>query len=423
MSFLIMVLTLGIMVIVHEFGHFIVAKIFKIGVLTFSVGLGKKLFGFKKNETDYVFSVLPFGGYVRLKGMEDFESKDRDDDDFMKKSPVKRILVIFSGPFFNFIFAFIIIFITISFYGVTNIENAPLYDISGPYKEYFQKDDLITEVNGNKVKSFNDIFLNIVPDRENIFKVLRGKEEVEVKFKIDKPDSLFITPKVPSVVGIVNKNSAAEKYGIFKGDRIVMIDTFNIVAWQDISEVMKNYFKEEMDFKVVRGNDTLLIKVKPEIVKDSLDGEFKEYGFLGIGFSYESKKVDLLKSLKLSYERVKFISISILKFLQQMFTGRMALKNLGGPLSIYTMTDQTLKIGFETFLSFLAFFSINLFIFNLIPFPPLDGSYILIYLFELVTKVKANKKFMQIYQYVGIFVLFTLIIIVTFNDILRIFKG
>jgi len=208
-----------------------------------------------------------------------------------------------------------------------------------------------------------------------------------------------------------------------KGDRIIKIDTFNISAWQDISDVMKNYYKEEMDFTLIRGNDTLLLKVKPEIIKDSLDGEYKEYGFIGIGFSYESKKVGFLNSLKLSYERVKFISVSILKFLKQMFTGKMALKNLGGPVSIYTMTDQTLKIGFETFLSFLAFFSINLFIFNLIPFPPLDGSYILIYLFELVTKVKANKKFMQVYQYVGIFVLFTLIILVTFNDILRIFKG
>lgn len=106
-----------------------------------------------------------------------------------------------------------------------------------------------------------------------------------------------------------------------------------------------------------------------------------------------------------------------------MFMGKMALKNLGGPVSIYTMTDQTLKIGFETFLSFLAFFSINLFIFNLIPFPPLDGSYILIYIFELITKIKASKKFMQIYQYVGIFILFSLIILVTFNDLLRVFKG
>ncbi|MEO0237581.1 MAG: RIP metalloprotease RseP [candidate division WOR-3 bacterium] len=423
MSFLIMVLTLGIMVIVHEFGHFIVAKIFRIGVLTFSVGLGKKLFGFKKNETEYVFSILPFGGYVRLKGMEDFESKERDQDDFMNKNPIKRILVIFSGPFFNFIFAFLIIFITVYFYGVTNIENTPLYDVSGPYKDYFNKNDLIISVNGTEVKSFNDIFINLIPDKENVFKVLRNDEKVEIKFTLDKPDSLFITPQFPPIVGLVNENSSASKYGIRKGDRIIKIDDFNIIAWQDISEVMKYHYKEEMDFLILRGNDTLLLKVKPEIRKDSVSGEFKEYGFLGIGFSYETKKVDFVNSLKLSFDRVKIISLSILKFLQQMFMGKMALKNLGGPVSIYTMTDQTLKIGFETFLSFLAFFSINLFIFNLIPFPPLDGSYILIYIFELITKIKASKKFMQIYQYVGIFILFSLIILVTFNDLLRIFKG
>lgn len=423
MSFLIMVLTLGIMVIVHEFGHFIIAKIFKMGVLTFSVGLGKKLFGFKKNETEYVFSILPFGGYVRLKGMEDFESKERDEDDFMNKNPVKRILVIFSGPFFNFIFAFIIVFITIYFYGVTNIENTPLYDVSGSYKNYFQKNDLIIKVNGNRIKNFNDIFLNLVPEKENVFVILRNDKEVELKFKLDKPDSLLIIPQFPPVVGVVNENSSAKKYGIVKGDRILKIDTFNIVAWQDISDIMRYHYKEEMDFLILRGNDTLLLKVKPEIRKDSIDNEYREYGFLGIGFSYETKKIDFVNSLKLSFERVKLISFSILKFLQQMFTGKMALKNLGGPVSIYTMTDQTLKIGFETFLSFLAFFSINLFIFNLIPFPPLDGSYIVIYLFELITKIKVNKKFMQIYQYVGIFILFSLIILVTFNDLLRIFRG
>lgn len=423
MSFLIMVLTLGIMVIVHELGHFIVAKVFRIGVLTFSVGLGKKIFGFKKNETEYVFSILPFGGYVRLKGMEDFESKERDEDDFMKKNPVKRILVIFSGPFFNFIFAFLIIFLTVYFYGVTNIENAPLYDISGPYKDYFSRNDLILNVNGTEIKNFNDIFINLVPEKENVFEVLRNNERVEVKFKLDKPDSLFITPEFPPVVGIVNENSSAKKYGITKGDKIIKIDTFKIFAWQDISDVMKTHYKQEMDFLILRGGDTLLLKVKPEIRKDSIDGVYKEYGFLGIGFSYETKKVDFLNSLKLSFERVRIISLSILKFLQQMFMGKMALKNLGGPVSIYTMTDQTLKIGFETFLSFLAFFSINLFIFNLIPFPPLDGSYIVIYLFELITKIKASKKFMQIYQYVGIFILLSLIILVTFNDLLRIFKG
>lgn len=420
MSFLVMVLILGIMVVIHEFGHFIVAKFFKIGVLTFSVGLGKKLFGFKKNETDYIFSILPFGGYVKLKGMEDFENQNREEDDFMNKSPIKRILVIFSGPFANFIFAFIILFFMILIFGIAKVENRPLYSIEGTYKDYFKKNDLITTVNGVKIKDFNDIFFNLIPDEENSFEVINGQEKREFTFKLTKPESLSITPAFPPKVGIVENNSAALRSGILKGDIIIKIDTFNIFAWQDISKIMKENYREKMDFLILRNDDTLTITVEPDIRKDTLDGKVVQYGFLGVGFSYEIQKVGFIKSLKISFERIWQISLSILKFIKQLFCGRMSLKNLGGPVSIYTITDQTLKIGFETFLTFLAFFSINLFIFNLIPFPPLDGSYILIYLFELVTGIKANRKFMQVYQYIGLSVLFFLTLLVTFNDILRI---
>ncbi len=420
MSFLVMVLILGIMVIIHEFGHFIVAKFFKIGVLTFSVGLGKKLFGFKKNETDYIFSILPFGGYVKLKGMEDFENQNRDEDDFMNKSPIKRILVIFSGPFANFIFAFFLVFFMIFFFGIAKVENRPLYSVEGTYKDYFKKNDLITIVNGVKIKDFNDIFLNLIPNEENRFEVINKEEKREFTFKLTKPESLSIIPAFPPKIGIVENNSAAMRSGILKGDLILMIDSFNIFAWQDISNIIKENYREKMNFLILRDNDTLTITVKPDIRKDTVDGKVVEYGFLGVGFSYEIQKVGFIKSLKISFERIWQISFSILKFIKQLFTGRMSLKNLGGPVSIYTITDQTLKIGFETFLSFLAFFSINLFIFNLIPFPPLDGSYILIYLFELVTGIKANRKFMQVYQYIGLSVLFFLTFLVTFNDILRI---
>ncbi|HAV93078.1 TPA: RIP metalloprotease RseP [candidate division WOR-3 bacterium] len=420
MTLIYMIITLGIMVIVHELGHFLVAKLFKIGVPVFSIGMGKRLFGITKNGTDYRVSLMPFGGYVHLKGMETFEQGEKDDDDFMVKHPLKRIAVIFSGPFANFILSFILLFIMTLAFGVSYMPNTPVYSIASPYDSLFLRGDFIESVNGNDIKYYIDIFKYLKPNEINNISILRDGADKEVAFKLDKPDSFLIYPEICTKVGMVSPGSPAEKSGIMKNDIILAIDTLNIKTWQEMSEIIKQSYDISLSIKIERGADTLLLSVIPE-KKEQQDGDSTMYyGVVGIGYSSELMKPGFKQGISLTIERVNYIASSIVKFLAQLFTGKMSVKNLGGPISIYTMTGESLKWGFDSFLAFVAFFSLNLFIFNLIPFPPLDGSYILIFLFELFTKKRATTKFMNIYQQIGFVTLMLLIVLVSFNDILRI---
>lgn len=419
MTLIYMILTLGIMVIVHELGHFLCAKFFKIGVPVFSVGMGKRIFGITKNKTEYRFSIMPFGGYVRLKGMDDFEGTKRDEDDFMVKHPLKRIAVIFSGPFANFILAFILLLFMTLIYGISYMPNTPVYSVSSLYDSLLLRGDSIVSVNEKQVKYYTDIFKYIKPNDINSFSVMRNNELKRVIFNLDKPDSFAIFPEISTKVGFVSPSSPAEKAGIMKNDIIIAIDSLTINIWQEISEVIKSSYDKSVTLKVLRGEETLLIEVTPEKKEEQIDDSIRYYGVIGIGYSSETIKPTFTKGIILTFERVNFITTSIVKFLSQLFTGRMSVKNLGGPISIYSMTGESLKWGFDSFLAFVAFFSLNLFIFNLIPFPPLDGSYIMIFLYEFLFRKKTTAKFMNIYQQVGFIILMLLIVFVSFNDILR----
>ncbi|MDD3804252.1 MAG: RIP metalloprotease RseP [bacterium] len=419
MTLLYMALTLGIMVFVHELGHFFVAKFFKIGVPVFSMGMGRRLFGFKKNNTDYCFSVLPFGGYVKLKGMEDFDGRERDNDDFMAKHPIKRILVIFSGPFANFILAFVLLLSMTLIFGISYMPNAPVYSVSSPYDSLFLKSDMILFVNGRSIEYYTDIFKNLKPNETNSFVVLRGGEKITLSFLLDKPDSFGIYPEISTKVGMVTEGSPAQISGIKKNDIIEEIDSVKVSTWQEMSERIRSSYDKPLSMKIKRGSDHITLVVTPQ-KKEEVSGDSVIYsGMIGIGYSSETVRPSFSEGIRLTFERVSYISSSLIKFLSQLFTGRMSVKNLGGPISIYSMTGESLKWGFDSFLAFVAFFSLNLFIFNLIPFPPLDGSYIIIFLFEMLFKKKATTKFMSIYQQVGFFVLMALIVLVSFNDILR----
>lgn len=419
MTILYMVLTLGIMVLVHELGHFIAARFFKIGVPVFSIGMGKRLFGVKRGGTDYRFSVLPFGGYVKLKGMEDFDGTDRDGDDFMAKHPIKRMLVIFFGPFANFLLAFLLMFAMVFFYGVSYMPNTPVYSALSPYDTLFFKGDSVMSVNGNAVLYYTDIFKFLKPNETNSFELLRGNEVTRVEFKLDKPDSFAIYPEIKTKIGTVSSGSPAERAGIMKGDIILSVDSSKTRCWQDMAEIIKVSCNRSLSLTILRGGDTLVFNAVPESREEKSGDSTLCSGFLGVGYSSEMKRPSFIQSASITFERISYLSLSLVKFLSQLFTGRMSVKNLGGPISIYTMTGESLKWGFDSFLAFVAFFSLNLFIFNLIPFPPLDGSYIIIFLFETLFRKKATTKFMTVYQQIGYLILMGLVVLVSFNDILR----
>jgi len=421
MTFIIVVIILGIMVIMHELGHFLSAKMFGIGVPIFSIGMGKRLFGKTIKGTDYRVSIIPFGGYVKMKGMEIDEMENRGPDDFLTKHPLKRIISIFSGPFANLIFAFfLLLFITMN-WGVTYIENTRIESVDAYAEGVLQKGDSVISVNGKSIDTFNDIYKNLSPAGENVFSVERSGEIISVSAKIEHIDSFFIYPEMSTVIGQIDSSGPAFKAGMNKGDRIISVDSVKTSTWQEMSSVIKTNPLRVIEFIYVRGSDTLTASFAPDSRLKSKDDSLSSEGFVGIGYSVNTEKPDFMSGLRISVDRIAYISTSIVSFLKMLFTGKMSLKMVGGPISIYSMTGESMKWGLDSLLTFVAFFSINLFIFNLIPFPPLDGGYIMLYFIEMISKKRANKKFMTVYAQIGFFVLMGLIFLVSINDIMRFF--
>ncbi len=421
MTFIWMIIILGTMVLVHEFGHFIPAKIFNIEVPVFSLGFGKRLFGKKFRGTDYRISMLPFGGYVNLKGMDPGEYTGKDNE-FLSKSPLKRIIVVFSGPFFNLIFAFLILQLTISIYGVPVIDNMPLKEVRGSASQYLMEGDSIISINGNTITSFLDTYESITFGKNNTFVFKRNENIMEQSFIINDPDSFVLIPYIKPIIGKVVSGSPADKAGMIMGDIIVNIDNNVINDWGDIPSIISEKYDEEVTLLVMRNEQVLDFTLIPEKYEYIENDTVKVAGKIGIEYVTTIKKLSLGESLKTSFNRLKYITTAIINFLEMLVTGKVSAKAVGGPIAIYSLIGENMKWGFDALLSFVAFFSLNLCIFNLIPFPPLDGSYILIYVFEGIFKKRAGAKFMKIYQQVGFYLLMIMVVLVTVNDILRLFK-
>lgn len=418
MTFIWMIAVLGIMVFVHELGHFIPAKLFGINVPVFSFGYGKRLIGKTYKGTDYRLSLIPFGGYVKLQGMDPEEFTGAKSD-FLSKNVLKRIIVIVAGPFSNLIFAFLMFIFIVSVFGISYIDNAPLLSAEYNAEEYFQAGDSIISVNAAEIGYFTDIYKHLRPGEENTFSIYRNGEMTEVNMFISAPDSFILIPMIKPEIKAVTKGSPAEQAGFKPGDVIIETDGMPISSRQEFAEIITGTYDRPVNVTVIREGSTAALTVVPERI-EYMDGDtIAASGRIGIEYRIHTIRPGFIGTIKAASERISYVSGAILRFLFMLITGKMSFKMVGGPISIYSMIGENLKWGFDAFLSFVAFFSLNLFIFNLIPFPPLDGSYVLLYLYEGISRRKVSKKFMLVYQQIGLIILVLLVISVSFNDIMR----
>ncbi|MDY6787299.1 MAG: RIP metalloprotease RseP [candidate division WOR-3 bacterium] len=422
MTFIVLIIVLGIMVLVHEAGHFIPAKIFNVDAPIFSIGFGKRLIGKTFRGTDYRISLFPFGGYVKMKGMDPGEYSG-DKREFLSKPVWQRILIIFAGPFSNFILAFLIIYIVTVGFGTVNLPNAPLSDTRGSDAGALVQGDSIISVNNVQIDKFNDIYENIDWSRENEITVMRGSEEITLSITIEDPEEFALIPRIEPVIGKVIKGTPAEKSGIREGDKIIYIDSVRINDWRDISRELEGKYSEETEIVILRNEEMFPMSIVPEKM-ETMDNDTVAYrGYIGVEYVSMKEYPGLFEGVGMAWDRMAFLTVSIIKFIGMLFTGNMSMKMVGGPIAIYSMIGQNIQWGMDALLLFVSFFSLNLCIFNLIPFPPLDGSYILLYAVEGIFRKRATERFMLIYQQIGLIILIALIIFVTYNDVMRfIFK-
>ena len=440
------VIALGILVTVHEYGHFWVARKNGVKVERFSVGFGKALWRKTAADgTEYVVAMIPLGGYVKMldERVDDVSAQDKDKT-FNSKSVYQRIAIIAAGPFANFafaIFAFYLMFLI----GVPSIKPIIGDIIPDSIAAIAQvpNDAEIVEVAGKETRNWQDVNMALVGEIGSDSIIIKAKAndsqyaksyELKTKdwqFSPEKQSSLTslgITPYRPKVyneLALIGKDSPAEQSGLLAGDKLIAINNEPLEAgWLDFSKKIKLYPNQKVDITIERAGKLHDIMVTPE----GVDQNGKLIGYLGV--SPKADSWPQAYQIEISYGLFSAIGESVnrtwnlvtLSFdmIGKLITGDVSVKNLSGPIAIAQGAGDSAGYGFVYFLGFLALISINLGIINLLPLPILDGGHLLYYLIELLTGKPVPENIQEAGFKFGALALLLLMGIALFNDFSRV---
>jgi regulator of sigma E protease len=416
----------GVLVFVHEFGHFFMGKLMGVRVEVFSFGYGKRLIGFKKGQTDYRISLLPLGGYCRFLGEGVFEpGRKLEPDDFGAKPRWARFLIIAMGPIMNILLALAVV-AGINMVGVS----VPVYQDQAPdigwidagspaAKAGLRENDLILSIDGRLVKTWSDVEVAVgtKPSREIRLAVRRDGQDLPVSLttesrtKYDMGYAGFYG-KVLTEIRMVMPDSPAEKGGLKAGDVILAIDGRPVYFYKFI-QTLESHPESPLAVTVRRNGAETSLTVTPR-----LEGKV---GKIGVQQAAESvaKKFGFFAALGESYQENKRLVFLVIDFLKNVVKGRTSARQLGGPLDIASFSYAALKMGFLALMSWIALISLQLGVLNLFPIPVLDGGQLFVLLIEGMVRRDLGPKARQIWMQIG-FVLFVLLIgFVLLNDIAK----
>lgn len=406
-----LLLILCIIATIHEFGHFLFSKLFKVGVNEFSIGFGPKIWQKKFGETMYSLRWIPLGGYCAIEGEEGASDKDNS---ITKKNIFQKVIIFMMGAGFNALLAFIIFF-SISFANptsttvITNFSENSVLQSAG-----LQVGDKIEAINGKTVRTFSEI-LNYVASKEELEGVKIDytrngiKNTVIIEDAVKEAGYIGVTFKTNTendecVIDMVASGGASFDAGLKAGDKIISIDGIATNTTADTISEIRKHKNEEIDIVVERNGNQIDKKIKPNS---------KYYFDLGIK-STETIKTDFYYAMVNT--GVKFGTI-IGSYID-LFKGKVTIKDMSGIVGIGEMVSKS--NSFLEFINLLAIISLAVGIANILPFPPLDGGKILIAIIETIVRKKLPEKAEVIISYVGFAILIGITLIVTYRDIIRI---
>ena len=447
-SFLIV---LGILVFIHELGHFIIAKLSGVGVLKFSLGFGPKIFGIKRGETEYLISALPLGGYVKMVGEATGEEVNPVDNEksFANKPVIKRAAIVVAGPIMNLVLAFALLpFIYIIGVQIpAYLDKEPIvgYVVKGENadKAGLQKGDVIQSIDGKHIKNWEGLNSVIIsnPNKALNLNIKRNAEFQEITLTPEASSqtgggiSGFFPPMSPTVGGLI-KGLPAEKAGLKIGDTILAVDGVKIDHWVELQQAIQNNKSgvsglppnasaggqelgvksaEEKLFQVKRGNETFDVHIKPQ-----WNENIKAYA---IGISPLQETITMrygpVRAVVEGVKKMGELTMLTFVIIKKLFVGEISIKTLGGPLMIAQVAGQAAESGLTALLSLMAFLSLQLGILNLLPIPVLDGGFLLFFGIEALRGKPLSERVMTIAQNIGIGLLVLLMVFVTYNDVMR----
>ncbi len=422
MTIIYFLIVIGILVFVHELGHFLMAKKNGVRVEKFSLGMGPKVVGYKKGDTEYVLSALPLGGYVKMAGENPDEEPTGAQDEFQQKTVWQRAQIAAAGSLMNIMLAFLVMPCV---YLIGTYEEGPVrvgYVEKGTPADSagFAAGDVIEKVNGKSVDEWTvaAAILDLNPDRDIKVLVERHGVRKTLTFrapKVSEPGGELhgLVPDAPAKIGRVMSGMPAEKAGLQVHDRILSVNRTNVEYWSDFSRLVRESGGKRTKLLIQRGDERIDKYVTP--VKS--DGRY----IVGLGRSIELEYVQygLIDATKKGF--FKTLQLFDLTFftLKKLLTFSLSIKKIGGPVMIAQLSGKAAELGFSTFLKFLAIISISLGILNLLPIPVLDGGLLLFLAIEAIRKKPLSPKVMGVAQSVGAALLIMLIAVVSYNDVMR----
>lgn len=438
--------TLGVLVTIHEWGHFFVARRCGVKVLTFSVGFGRALLRWrsKRSGTEYVLAMIPLGGYVRMLDEREGEVPDALKSQAFNRKPVlQRIAVVAAGPLVNLIFAALAYWLMfVSGVGAIKPTVADITpDTPAAFAEIRPGGEIV-QIDGNETLSWEGVNLSLagrvgesgsltvrmlypdstLPQDYNV-QLNKWTFDVEKQSPVSALGLVPWSPDIPARIGRLLEGGEAERSGLKEGDEVVAINGRPVKDWYQLVSLVQQSPGQELEFEVLRGGVSESLLVTP--AQRQKDG--KVSGYIGAGVAPVSWPAEqqreisfgvvesFVKALEKTWQMITLILDSIWKMLE----GVISVKNLSGPITIAKVAGASAESGMEAFVGFLAYLSISLGVLNLLPIPMLDGGHLLYYTIELLRGKPVSERVQMVGLRLGMAVLFTLMSVAIINDVMR----
>jgi len=422
------IIVLGVLVFVHELGHFLVAKALGVGVDRFSIGFPPKMFGFKYGETEYCISWIPLGGYVKLHGEDPSEPADPNDPRlYSSRPPRQRAGIVTAGPIMNLTLSFVLMpLVFIIGMNIPAFFESPVQvgwvvpdsvaDVAG-----VKNGDLLIRLGNREIVNWEDLFeaAALVSGDEIPLEIDRTGEHFSVVVPVEELKSgngLGVLPPLEPVIGSLTPGYPAVEAGLMEGDRILSVGGLPVSHWNEMAQIIHGSPGKSVTIEIDREGKHHTLTVMPRLEEKS------GRGLVGISPENEtiSRRYPVLESISRGFKRnVELLGLTF-KFIWDLLTFNTSLKLLGGPIMIFQVTGEVARAGISEFIAFMAFLSLQLGVLNLLPIPVLDGGHLLFLGLEGIKGRPLEPRFREMAQRIGFFLLLLLILVVSYNDILRI---
>ena len=418
---------LGVLVFVHELGHFLAARRLGVRVLTFSLGFGPKIAKLRRGDTEYCISAIPLGGYVKMAGENPDDPRTGRPDEFLSKTKWERFQILIMGPAMNIILAVVVMAIVLA-----QGAEVPIYQDQPPVvgavapgspaeRAGIQRGDRILTVAGDEVDTWDDLFLAVGtrPDREVALTLLRNgarqsislRTESETRFEIG---NIGVLPDINPIVASVIAGRPAEKAGLKAGDVVLAVNGERMVTRTQFIEAISRNGEREIELTIEREEQQLRIRATPYKEGDR--------GMLGLYVTEPTRSFTPgpLEAIQLSVKRNIEFGGLIFKTLGGLFVGETSPRQLMGPVAIAQLSGESAQAGWIALFTLMASISLNLGLLNLLPIPVLDGGHILIMALEGVARRDFSMAVKEKMLLAGFVLLMMLMVTVIYNDLTRI---